>query len=204
MIEDSTEQRINIAAAESVKEHRWLWLHAACWSVAVALGLLQSWVNCHAMQSDGISYLDMGDAYLRGDWQMAINGYWSPLYSWLLGAALLVLKPSPYWEFPVVHLVNFIIYLGALSGFTFLLSEVIRYRPHQHHRAGAVSTGRGTLAAWVWVVLGYTLFMWTSLELITLRYVTPDMCVAAFVYLAAGLIVRIRRGVIGWGNFVLL
>ncbi|MCA1603738.1 MAG: hypothetical protein LC776_19565, partial [Acidobacteria bacterium] len=201
-IEGTTERRST--TAQPTTDNLARWLQAIFWLVAIGLGLLHAWVYRYVMGSDGISYLDMGDAYLRGDWQMAINGYWSPLYSWLLGLALLVLKPSPYWEFPVVHLVNFVIYLGALSGFAFLLGEVIRYGPPQHHRTGAVSTGHGTLAAWVWVVLGYTLFMWSSLELITLRYVSPDMCVAAFVYLAAGLIVRMRRGVIGWGNFVLL
>jgi hypothetical protein len=28
--------------------------------------------------ADGISYLDIGDAYWRGDWHMAINAFWSP------------------------------------------------------------------------------------------------------------------------------
>ncbi len=157
------------------------WLQAFLWSVAIGLGLFHAWVNRYVMGSDGISYLDMGDAYLRGDWQMAINGYWSPLYSWLLGLALLVLKPSPYWEFPVVHLVNFIIYLGALLCFAFLLNEVIH---HQRVKDDAVAGGGLVgLPEWDWMVLGYTLFMWSSLELITLWYVTPDMCVAAFVLL---------------------
>lgn len=30
------------------------------------------------MNVDGISYLDMGDAYLRGGWRMLVNGHWSP------------------------------------------------------------------------------------------------------------------------------
>ena len=170
--------------------------------MAIGFGMLQSWVNRHAMQSDGISYLDMGDAYLRGEWQMAINGYWSPLYSWLLGVAMRVIKPSPYWEFPVVHLVNFVVYLGALLSFAFFLNEVIR---HQRGRVEEVGGGEWVgLPEWAWVVIGYTLFLWSSLELITVRYVTPDLCVAAFVYLAAGLIVRIRRGVGGWLTFVTL
>ena len=31
--------------------------------------------SSNSFDPDGISYLDMGDAYLRGDWSMAINGY---------------------------------------------------------------------------------------------------------------------------------
>lgn len=34
--------------------------------------------------SDDISYLAITDRYLKGDYSRAINGYWSPLNSWLL------------------------------------------------------------------------------------------------------------------------
>ncbi len=78
------------------------------------------------MSADGCRYLDMGDAIMRGDWGMVINGYWSPLYPLLLGVAMVVVKPSPEWEFPIAHLVNFIIYLLALGCFDFFLRGVIR------------------------------------------------------------------------------
>ena len=78
------------------------------------------------MQADGISYLDMGDAIIRGDWKMAINGYWSPLYPWLQGLAAWAIKPTPYWQFTVVHLVNFLIYLFALACFDTLLQALAR------------------------------------------------------------------------------
>ena len=35
-------------------------------AVILVLGLLQAWAGRHSMQSDGISYLDMGDAIVRG------------------------------------------------------------------------------------------------------------------------------------------
>jgi hypothetical protein len=62
-------------------------------AVILVLGLLQAWAGRHSMQSDGISYLDMGDAIVRGDWRMALNGYWSPLYPFLLGACERRLEP---------------------------------------------------------------------------------------------------------------
>jgi len=197
----TTGQTTSVAATEADKSQRLRWLYIVFWIIAVALGLLHAWSGRYEVSPDGISYLDMGDAYLRGDWQMAVNAYWSPLYSWLLGAALLLLQPSSYWEFPTAHLVNFFIYLGALASFSFLLHEVICY--WRVERDGFTGQRTLRLPEWAWVALGYSLFIWTSLELVTLRYVTPDMCVAALVYLAAGLIVRMRRGAGDWLTFVL-
>ncbi|MDQ3258363.1 MAG: hypothetical protein M3R15_31510, partial [Acidobacteriota bacterium] len=201
---DSSERSSVSAPAQLATDSRARRLQAVFWLVAIVLGLLHAWHGRYVMGSDGISYLDMGDAYLRGDWQMAVNGYWSPLYSWLLGLALLLIKPSSYWEFPVAHLVNFLIYLAALGCFTFFLGEVMRDQQQQQQREREAQSGRMTLPAWAWVVRGYTLFLWSALEMIALQSVTPDMCVAACVYVAAGLIVRIRRGASGWMTYVWL
>jgi hypothetical protein len=77
------------------------------------------------MQSDGISYLDMGDALVRGDWSMGINAHWSPLYPLLLGLALKSVRPSPYSQFTLVHVVNFLIYLFTLFSFHDLVNTLI-------------------------------------------------------------------------------
>jgi len=61
-----------------------------------------------------------------------------------------------------------------------------------------------TLPDWAWVALGYTLFIWSSLALIKVWVVTPDMLMACFVYLAAGLVLRIRLGYTNWLTFGLL
>jgi len=180
----------------------YLHLKAMFWLVAVVLGALQAWDARHSMNPDGISYLDIGDAYFRGDWNVAINAYWSPFYSWLLGLAMVFLKPSPYWEFSVVHLVNFIIYLFALGCFHFFLLELISY--NREKKAGFSADRSADLPEWACLALGYTLFIWSSLELISISVVTPDMCVAAFVYSAAGILLRIRRGSASWLTFVLL
>jgi hypothetical protein len=173
------------------------------WFVAVVLGALHAWVPRHdAVIGDAISYLDIADAYLRGDWSKAINAYWSPFYSWLLALALLVLKPSPYWEPSAVQLVNFGIYLGALGCFHFFLLQLIRY--HQENLAGVAIDEGVTLPESAWLVLGYTLFIWSSLNLITIWRVTPDMLVAALVYLASGLLLRVRLGSSGRLTFILL
>ena len=66
------------------------------WCVLLLAGLTEAIVSRHAMQDDGISYLDMGDAMVRGDRKMAFNGVWSPLYPFLQGAAHRLLNPGAY------------------------------------------------------------------------------------------------------------
>jgi len=38
----------------------------------------------YIINSDGIAYISIAKSYLSGNIHQAINGYWSPLYSWLL------------------------------------------------------------------------------------------------------------------------
>jgi hypothetical protein len=165
------------------------------WILAVFMGLIQAWVSRFSMNPDGISYLDIGDGFWRGDWHMLLNGYWSPLYGFVIGLALKILKPSPYWEFPVVHLVNFLIYLLALVSFDLFLREFIKARTRDQDAA---------LPEYLWLTIGYLLFISSSLLLITLGVVSPDMCVAACVYLAAALLLRIRANPQRKTDFILL
>jgi hypothetical protein len=173
------------------------------WLVAILLGGLQAWFYRYYQDADDIiSYLDIGDAYLRGEWNVAINAYWSPLYSWLLGLTLFVLKPSSYWEFPVVKLVNFLIYLFALIGFDFFLRELIFY---YNKKISSVSPKTYfKIPRWGWIVSGYTLFFVSSLQWIGVGTDNPDMLVAAFVYFATGLLLCIHTRSESWFNFIIL
>lgn len=160
------------------------------WVVALALGAAQAWATRFTMNPDGVSYLDIGDAYWRGDWHNAINAYWSPLYSWILGFFLQVLKPSAYWEYPLAHLVNFLIYVLALACFEFFLAIFISERSRRLDGSGDGEVGISEVSWWL---LGYSVFLSTSLLMIRLRPISPDMCVAAFVYLATALALKITN-----------
>lgn len=48
------------------------------------LAAASAWMSRYAMNPDGVGYLRTAEYYARGDWALAINGYWSPLLSWLL------------------------------------------------------------------------------------------------------------------------
>ena len=115
----------DVGGQEPANCRRLVWRLAAG---AVALGALHAWAARHAMNADGISYIEIARAYTRGNWGEVVTGYWSPLYSWLLAAGFLVVRPSLYWEAAVVHLVNFGIYCAALAGFHFFWGGLLRWR----------------------------------------------------------------------------
>lgn len=156
-------------------------------ALAVVLGSIQFWAYRRNIKDvDGISYLDMGDAYVRGDWGTAINGLWSPLYSWLLGVALYLVQPSPEREYQLTQLVNSVIYIFALFSFDFFIRQLLQYG---RFRADKVSENEFVrLPDWALLSLGYSLFIWSSFYWMWAWLQCPDMCVAAFVYLGAGLL----------------
>src|ERR1700685_4358295 len=152
---------------------------------AVLVALVEAWFTRNDMYSDGISYLDMGDALLRGDWHSALNAYWSPLYPALLGSSMAIFKPNAFWQFPVVHLVNWLIFIFATAGFQYMLAGFLHLRSDD-------------LPEWLWIAFGYTLFLWSTLRLIGVGLVSPDLCLAAFVFFAAGVLLRISAQPVHW------
>jgi len=164
-------------------------------ALCIVLGFLQAWANRTTIVNDTVSYLDIGDFIWRGQWALAVNGLWNPLFSAILGITLGSLRPSFHWEYPLVHLVLFLIYLATLWSFDFFLRQLIALRrDNESHEEFRVP-------AWVWFCIGYILFLWASLRLIGVSETNPDMLVAAFFYLACGLLVKIRRGTGRWGTY---
>jgi len=159
------------------------------WIVAVVLGAAQAWKSAPYVSSiDAVSYLDLGDLYAQGRWTAAINAYWSPLYSLIQAGWLLLVRPQPAYEYPVVKLADFAIFLLALVAFKWLLDGL-----RSASRAAAERDGAAPVPDWVWVVVGYTLFLWASLVWITVVSNTPDMIAAVLLYTAWGILVRCDR-----------
>jgi len=185
-------------------------LERLCRLVAAALGFLQAWGRRHDsgdgvayMGADGIAYLDIGDAYWRGDWAAAINAMWSPFYSWLMGLALRLFQPSPFHEFTVVRLLNFALYLLSLAAFVLFLRELERFRRTRLNDAAAAQADAHALPCRAWLIFAYTLFIWTSLSMNRVARTSPDVLVSALVFVASALLLRIRMRRAGWLAFAL-
>jgi hypothetical protein len=164
---------------------------AGCRIFCVGFALLEAFSQRYFINEDGISYLDMSDALLKHNWHLLINPIWSPLYPLLIGLMTWFTHPTIQWEMPVVHALNFLIFLGALASFEFLLRQVIKLL--RENTEGRNIGAQGRLPVWVWQLFAYGIFSWASFGMIwSPRMVTPDMCVAMFLYLDGGLLLSFR------------
>lgn len=157
---------------------------------ALTLAAVHALAARHEVAADGIAYLDLADAWLSGDLARVVNGYWSPMYPLLLVPAALVRRASPYWEAAAAHAVNLAIYAAAVAAFAFLVQQVRTSLASREVHPDETRTVY--LPSALWLSLAWSLFLWTSIEWTPPRRVVPDLLVSALVYVAAGLVLRIR------------
>ncbi len=167
------------------------------WALGAALGFAQAWTSRLDAIDYTVSYLEMGGYFFHGHHWAIINGFWSPLYAFLFGLTITVFKPSMYWEYPTVHLLVFIIFLFTMTCFDYFLRQSMQLRSDfDPEKKGSSELD------WVWITIGYTIFLWSSLQLIGVNKETPDMLVAGFFYLSCGLLVTISTGRAKWETFL--
>lgn len=164
--------------------------------ISFCFAVLHLWDHRDLFDPEGITYLDIADAYRRGDWRAALTGLWSPLYSWLLALVMFLFNPSAQWEFTLVHVLNIFIYVFALASFSVFLWELLRLKNE------VAESER--LPDWSWLILGYSLFTWGTIQLIPLHLPEPDLLVSALVYLLLAMMLRIHKGNVTWGESVFM
>ena len=95
-------------------------LLAGLFSIGASVGLYFQFAYHKFLNNDTLSYINLAERYAAGDWQHAINGYWSPMYSWLLCCCKLVHLPL----LQSCYVINFIF---AAAGLYILCKLAYRY-----------------------------------------------------------------------------
>ncbi len=136
--------------------------------------------------ADGLAYLDVARAYLRHDWHTAVNGYWGPLYAWLLAIAMRLFHPGIRAEFALARTLNFALFAAALYTFSKFWRAVADWsKPIGDHE-----TSIPVASPFTWILLGYLSFIvnfaWS------VDSVNPDILVAAIVFAIADLLFRLH------------
>ncbi|HKW55759.1 MAG TPA: hypothetical protein VJN42_00250 [Candidatus Acidoferrum sp.] len=169
------------------------------WTAAAIVGFVQAWSLRFIITPDGNSYLDIANAYLRGDFRHAINASWSPMYSWLIAVTLRIFHPAGYFETTLLHLLNLGGMLIALRSFEFFF---VAFRAFLKRMAR--TDEEFLLADASWWLLGYGLFFSTSLFVLTMEPITPDVWVCVVSYLAVGILLRIALQPDSWAYLAAL
>jgi hypothetical protein len=161
--------------------------------LAVSIGALQGYAHRFTVyDDDAISYLDIAQAYLRGDWVNALNGYWSPLYSWLLAATLAIFRPVPNWEFALLKVVNFATFLFLIIGFEYFLKTIVNLH-ETRWRSGAFANSYTPSSSTIKLTL-YAAFISFNLSLGGVYQDTPDLILSAFMLFASAFLIKISTG----------
>ena len=156
-------------------------LRRVCQVSVLILAALNLWLGRFALDADGLAYIDVARAWLRGDWPHALNPYWSPLYIWLLTVAFGIVHPSMHWLLPLVHAVNFVEFIAAFAASEWLSREWEHFQGPPAHPLLVDFTR-------------YCLFLWASLRLTNLwLYNNADTSVMALLIAATAILIRIRR-----------
>lgn len=175
-------------------------LTAALSLTSLGFAWAQMWGTRHLFGGDGISYLEHGEAFVRDTDAEAISTIWSPLYSWLLGFGLWAFDPGRNSEAVMVKSVNLVVFVVALAAFALLLSQLLAFA---RGRAEPDSLAR-VAPDWAWLVLGFSLFTWSTLELVGVPTATPDLLGETVLLASLGIVLRIRRGFATPAMFALL
>lgn len=140
----------------------------------IALAALRAFCWRNYMVSDDTPYLAISDAFLHGHWTKTVFGLWSPLYPAFIAAVRFAFRVGPLGEPYAVNAATFLTFLLALAGFEFLLRQMNR-------REGS------------WLMVAYGTFGVATIGL-ALPAQAPDVLQAAFIFVAAGLMLRFRSG----------
>ncbi len=158
-----------------------------CSTVALTIAALQCYANRdHVFQDDVVTYLDLSDAVLRGDWHELANAHFCPLYPIVLAAFRLVTHSNQYWEPAVVKSTNFVMFLLVLVAFNCFLSAFLR------DIRARCDTARVKISPLLLILALYAWFWWTSLAMGAVYMDTPDYFVTAAMLTASTIMMGLR------------
>ena len=172
----------------------------AFWITGIVFAVAQAGIFRFHVSADSISYLDMSDAVIGGDWQRLINGIWSPLYPLLLGTVRSLFRIAPAEEIAAAHIFNIALFVFAFACFEFFLRSIAA----QTSADAEPDRRLLPLPPWAFLSLAYSLILWASISAISVRDLRPDMLMSGFLYTAVGLVLRMRAQPATWRRFIIL
>jgi hypothetical protein len=158
----------------------------ACQLVALLFGARCAYAGRNLPAGpDGLAYLDVARSYARLDWHTAVNGYWGPLYEWLLAIGLRIFHPGIRSEFALARAFNFALFAAALYAFSRFWRAVAVWRMR------ISDDNIPATDPFVWIALGYLLFVDAFVWAVDV--INPDILVAAIVFAIGALLFKLNH-----------
>lgn len=177
-------------------------LRITFWSIGIILASVQAWIFRYDVAADSISYFDMSDGVLRGgDWHRLINGMYSALYPFLLGLFRRSFHVSPPNEIAAAHLFGVVLFVFAFACFEFFLASAVRCLESRPQAWGA-GVAAVPLPKWAFLSVAYCVFLWSAIEHISLIMPRADMLLSGFIFVAAGLLLRMKNQPARWKSYM--
>jgi len=136
--------------------------------ILIAGLIICGWIFRHSMNPDAVAYLRIAQYYANGQFNLAVNSYWGPLFSWLV-APLLLIGLEPLIAARIVMAISGVIFYFACDHF-FKRCGV----KEEWGAAGRLVAG---VASLIWSV----------------QQITPDLLMSGFLTLGAAKIIPDNR-----------
>ncbi len=173
-------------------------IRAAYWIAGLLIGGLASYFTRYYLNTDGLIYLEIGDAVRRGNWGALVNHQWSPAYSVILGFVQWCLNTTLDNELTSLKIVNFFIFVSAMGACeVFIKTLDASFANEAQEKFNRVPFELTRLAL-------YCAFLLSSLVWIRVRLMSPDMLMFTYLLLVTSLILRIKMTPEAFSNFVFL
>ena len=173
-------------------------VQVAFWIVGIALGGMLAFTTRYFMGGDALPYIEMGEAFVTGEWCRLLNCCVGPVYPFFLGMGQILLHTNPLNEIPVLKAVNFVCFMVAMAAceavLSFLQIDISRCRRHPLR----------PLPFPMVRVLCYGMFLVGAFSLIRLRLTNPDMLAYALVLFMVATVMWIRQDSSRYVRFVVL
>ncbi len=144
----------------------------------------------YALDGDGMAYMDVADLIRTHHWAGVINGYWNPLYPWLLSVAQRVFHTTHFNEMRAYYILNFFIFLASVVALLAFISALVKLRrrmtPSPDQNAGATPL----LGMEALQLLGVALLVIATGRELSMATIRPDALLQALMLAAFAMLLE--------------
>jgi hypothetical protein len=146
--------------------------------------------DSYQIDGDAVSYMDIGDLIRAHNWHAVINGYWNPLYPFLLALGHTIFHPTRYTELHAYYMVNFGIFLLEMLAVVAFADALIQLRELREAATTSSNSLAFLLDRYTLRYLGIAILVISTQRELSMGKVRPDALLLAFLLFALAALLR--------------